>query len=89
MAQARGIRVEAKTYDAAPLLAAVVRTPAAAQRACVLEALAAVEAGPASAQAAARAWAWGPKWLRSWTGPGPASIFGPGPGPGPNMSSDE
>lgn len=59
MAQARGIRVEAKTYDAAPLLAAVVRTPAAAQRACVQEALAAVEAGPASAQAAARAWAWG------------------------------
>ena len=59
MAAARGVRVEAKTYDAAPLLAAVVRTPAAAQRACVQEALAAVEAGPASAQAAARAWAWG------------------------------
>lgn len=59
MAAARGVRVEAKTYDAAPLLAAVVRTPAAAQRACVLEALAAVEAGPASAEAAARAWAWG------------------------------
>ncbi|WP_304755111.1 TraB/GumN family protein [Phenylobacterium sp.] len=59
MAAARGIRVEAKTYDAAPLLAAVVRTPAEAQRACVLEALAAVEAGPGSAQAAARAWAWG------------------------------
>lgn len=59
MAAARGIRVEAKTYDAAPLLAAVLRTPAEAQRACVLEALAAVEAGPGSAEAAARAWAWG------------------------------
>lgn len=59
MAAARGVRVEARTYDAAPLLAAVVRTPEAAQRACVLEALAAVEAGPASAEAAARAWAWG------------------------------
>lgn len=59
MAAARGIRVQAKTYDAAPLLAAVLRTPQSAQRACVLEALAAVEAGPGSAEAAARAWAWG------------------------------
>lgn len=59
MAQAKGLRVEAKSYDAAPLLAAVLRTPAEAQRACVAEALSAIEAGPAQAQAAARAWAWG------------------------------
>lgn len=59
MAESRGVRVEAKTYDAAPLLAAIVRTPESAQRACVVAALSAIEAGPDSAQAAARAWAWG------------------------------
>jgi len=59
MAEARGVRVEAKTYDAAPLLAAIVRTPEDAQRACVIAALSAIEAGPGSAETAARAWAWG------------------------------
>ena len=59
MAASRGIRVEDKTYDAGPLLAAIVRTPEAAQRACVVAALNAIEAGPGSVKTAARAWAWG------------------------------
>ena len=59
MAAAQGIRVEARSYDAAALLRSVVRTPRAAQQACLIEALAAVEAGPGQVQEAARAWAWG------------------------------
>lgn len=59
MAQAKGVRVEAKTYDVAPLLGAVLRTPEAAQQACVAEALASIEASASQVKAAARAWAWG------------------------------
>lgn len=57
MAKARRIKVEEKSYDAGGLLGQVVRTPLAAQQACLDDALDEVEAGPSAARRAAQAWA--------------------------------
>lgn len=59
LAKGRRIRVEEKSYDAGGLLGQVVRTPAAAQQACLEDALDEAEAGPAAARRAAQAWAQG------------------------------
>ncbi|MDP2011171.1 MAG: TraB/GumN family protein [Phenylobacterium sp.] len=59
LAKGRRIRVEEKSYDAGGLLGQVVRTPAAAQQACLEDALDEAEAGPAAARRAAEAWAQG------------------------------
>lgn len=59
IAQSMGIKIHKKSYDIGPLLGAAVRTPKAAQRACLQEALDEVEAGPASVRRAAEAWAQG------------------------------
>ncbi len=48
-----------KAYNLGPLMGAVIRTPPAAGRACFDEVLAQAEAGPATTQEAARAWAKG------------------------------
>ncbi|MFI4964462.1 MAG: TraB/GumN family protein [Caulobacterales bacterium] len=53
------VPVSQKSYDIGPLMGAILRTPAAAGRACFDEVLAQVEAGPGVTQAAARAWAQG------------------------------
>ena len=57
MAQAAKVPVEQKSYDLAPLLAAVARTPPAAGRVCFETALREAEAGPEAVREAARAWA--------------------------------
>lgn len=57
LAKARRLKIEEKTYDAAPLLGAVVRTPPAAARACLGDALAEAEAGPGGMRRAAQGWA--------------------------------
>lgn len=59
IAQSMGVKIQKKSYDIGPLLGAAVRTPKAAQRACLLEALDEVEAGPQPVRAAAEAWAQG------------------------------
>ena len=59
LAKARRIKVEEKSYDAGRLLGQVVRTPLAAQAACLDDALDEAEAGPAAARRAAQAWAEG------------------------------
>lgn len=48
-----------KSYDIAPQLGAIIRTPEPAGRACLDEVLAQVEAGPGVTLAAAKAWAAG------------------------------
>ena len=53
------VPVSQKAYNLGPLMGAVIRTPPAAGRACFDEVLAQAEAGPATTQAAARAWAQG------------------------------
>jgi len=57
LAQRARVPVEQKSYDLAPLLASVVRTPPAAGRVCFDTALKEAESGPAGVLAAARAWA--------------------------------
>lgn len=59
MAEARKLRTITRRYDAGPLLGSIIRTPEAAQRACLAEAIAEVERGPAPVRAAGRAWAEG------------------------------
>jgi uncharacterized protein YbaP (TraB family) len=46
-----------KSYDIAPQLGAIIRTPPAAGRACLDEVIAQVRAGPSGTLAAAKAWA--------------------------------
>jgi uncharacterized protein YbaP (TraB family) len=58
-AQEAKVPVVQRTYDVAPLLGAVLRTPPAAGRACLEAVLEQVEAGPAVTIAAAQAWAKG------------------------------
>ncbi|WP_372782360.1 TraB/GumN family protein [Phenylobacterium sp.] len=53
------VRVTQKSYNLGPLMGAILRTPAAAGRACFDEVLAQTEAGPGVTLAAARAWAQG------------------------------
>lgn len=53
------VPVSQKSYDLGPLMGAIIRTPAAAGRACFDEVLAQAEAGPTITLAAARAWAGG------------------------------
>lgn len=48
-----------KSYDIAPQLGAIIRTPSAAGRACLDEVIAQVRAGPGGTLAATRAWAEG------------------------------
>ena len=57
LAKARRIKVEEKSYDAGGLLGQVLRTPQAAQAACLDDALEEAEAGPSAARRAAQAWA--------------------------------
>lgn len=57
LAKARRLKVEEKSYDAGGLLGQVVRTPQAAQQACLDDALSEAEAGPSAARRAAQAWA--------------------------------
>jgi hypothetical protein len=57
IAKARKLKTESKAYDLGPLLGAAARTPAAAQRACLGDALDEVEAGPEPIRRAASAWA--------------------------------
>ncbi len=57
LAKARKIKVEEKSYDAGRLLGQVVRTPLAAQQACLEDAISEAEAGPSAARRAAQAWA--------------------------------
>ncbi len=57
LARARRIKLEEKSYDAGGLLGQVVRTPLAAQQACLDDALSEAEAGPSAARRAAQAWA--------------------------------
>ena len=57
LAKARRIRIEEKSYDVGGLLGQVVRTPQAAQQACLDDALSEAEAGPSAARRAAQAWA--------------------------------
>lgn len=59
LAKARKLKTESKVYDAGPLAGAAVRASAAAQRACLEDALDEVEAGPGRAQRAGAAWAEG------------------------------
>ena len=56
--QAR-VPIRQRSYDIAPQLGAIVRTPAADGRACLGEVMAQVEAGPGVTLEAARAWAEG------------------------------
>lgn len=58
-AQQAKVPIRQKSYDLGPLMGAVLRTPAAAGRACLDEVLQQSEAGPGVTQAAARAWAEG------------------------------
>ena len=53
------VPIAQRSYDLGPLMGSILRTPAAAGRACFDEVLAQVEAGPGVTQAAARAWAQG------------------------------
>jgi hypothetical protein len=59
LAQRAKVPVKQKAYDLGPLIGAASRTPAAAARACLDDALAVVEAGPGGIHAAAKAWAGG------------------------------
>jgi hypothetical protein len=59
LAKARKIKVEQKAYPLGPLSGAILRAPAAAQRACLDDALDEVESGAAQAQRAAAGWAEG------------------------------
>lgn len=59
MAKARKIRTVSKVYPLGPVLSSAIRTPPAAQRACLDDALDEVEAGVASSRRAAEAWAAG------------------------------
>jgi uncharacterized protein YbaP (TraB family) len=59
MAQSKKVKVERKSYDLSPLMGAVVRTPAAAGRTCLEDALADVERGTGPTLAAVRAWSEG------------------------------
>ncbi|MDO8377793.1 TraB/GumN family protein [Phenylobacterium sp.] len=59
LAKARRLKVEEKSYDGAALLGQVVKTPRAAQQACLDDALDEAEAGPGGARRAAQAWAEG------------------------------
>lgn len=59
LAKARRLKVEEKSYDGGALLGQVVKTPQAAQRACLDDALTEAEAGPGGARRAAQAWAQG------------------------------
>lgn len=59
LAKRAKIRIEQKSYDLAPLMGQVLKTPEAAARACLGEVLEQTEAGPAGTLAAARAWAAG------------------------------
>jgi uncharacterized protein YbaP (TraB family) len=59
LAQRAKVPISQKSYDIGPLMGAIIRTPAAAGRACLDEVLQQVEAGPGVTQAAARAWAEG------------------------------
>ena len=66
-----------RSYDIGPLLGAMLRTPAAAGRACFDEVLAQVEAGPGVTLAAARAWADGDVRGRAARTSGPTSAASP------------
>ncbi len=59
LAKARRLKTEEKTYDVGGLLGQVVRTPQAAQQACLNDALDEAEAGPAGFRRAGEAWAQG------------------------------
>ncbi|WP_293383753.1 TraB/GumN family protein [Phenylobacterium sp.] len=59
LAQRARVPLSQKSYDVAPLMGAVIRTPQPAGRACFDEVLAQAEAGPGVTQAAAKAWAGG------------------------------
>jgi len=59
LARQKGVPVVEKSYDLAPLLGGILRTPQAVGRACFDEVLAQAEAGPSATLAAARAWASG------------------------------
>ena len=57
LAQARKIRVEQKAYSFGPLSGGIIRASAAAQRACLEDALDEIDGGAAAAQAAGAGWA--------------------------------
>jgi uncharacterized protein YbaP (TraB family) len=57
LAKAQRVKVEAKTYDVGPIMGAAIRTPQAAQSACLDDVLQEIEAGPGAADRAAHAWA--------------------------------
>jgi uncharacterized protein YbaP (TraB family) len=59
LAQQAKVPVVQKSYDLAPLMGKIIRTPPAAGRACLDEVLQQVEAGPGVTQGATRAWAEG------------------------------
>lgn len=59
LAKARKLRVQQKAYPVGPIARNVIKANAAAQAACLDDALEDVEAGPANTRAAGRAWAEG------------------------------
>ena len=59
MAKARKLKTVSKVYPLGPILSSAIRTPAAAQRACLEDALDEVEAGSGAARRASEAWAEG------------------------------
>lgn len=59
LATQNGVKVQARTYDIAPLLGALVKVPESAGRICLEAVLDQVAAGPARTLAATRAWAEG------------------------------
>lgn len=59
MAKARKIKTVSKTYDLGPVMGAAIRTPAAAQRTCLVNALDELETGGAGVRRAAEGWAQG------------------------------
>jgi uncharacterized protein YbaP (TraB family) len=59
LAKAKGVKVEAKSYNLGPIMGAALRTPKAAQRECLDDVLQEIEAGTGAVKAAAEAWAVG------------------------------
>lgn len=59
LAKASGVKTVSRTYDLGPLMGAALRTSAAAQRACLLEALDEVETRGEGVRKAGEAWARG------------------------------
>jgi hypothetical protein len=59
LARARKVRTVSKVYDLGPVMGAAIRTPAGAQRTCLINALDEVESGGAGVRRAADGWAQG------------------------------